>query len=190
MPTPLGHAIVGLAAYAAFTKKSGKIPSKKEAGIALLCSYAPDLDFIPGLIMGNHFAYHHGPTHSLLFGIIFGFILSVLLGRHRPHPFWKGAGIYVFLVWIHILLDMCIVNNRPIAEQGLNLFYPFSSHLIKSPVDIFFVDAGSFGSIYPQHVFTVDNLFEFGLEIVVAAAVGFILYRLITMIQRKTGFYG
>lgn len=190
MPSPIGHGIIGLAVYAGLANQENRktFLTKKEITIGLLCSYAPDLDFLPGLITGKHFQFHHGPTHSLIFGMVFGFTLSFLLGRFRPETFWKGAGIYAFLVWMHVILDGFIVDNRPLVAHGIKIFYPFSDITFKSPIDIFFLDLGLKGSIDPRFIFTRENLVPLFQEIIVAIILGALLYGSIVYIREWFNF--
>ncbi|MCG6537824.1 MAG: metal-dependent hydrolase [Syntrophales bacterium LBB04] len=190
MPSPIGHGIIGLAVYAGLANQENRSTflTKKEIVIGLLCSYAPDLDFLPGLITGKHFQFHHGLTHSLIFGIVLGGILSLLLGRFRPETFWKGAGIYSLLVWIHVVLDGFIVDNRPLVAHGLRIFYPFSDITFKSPIDIFFLDLGIKGSIHPRNIFIRENLLPLFLEIVVAITLSALLYALIKFTRKRFNF--
>ena len=117
--------------------------------LALAASYIPDLDFIPGIVIGDHFAFHHGPSHSLLFGLIAGLAFAAFSWKVLPFSFGKRTLFYSSLVWIHILLDMSIIDTRVDDTPGVQLFYPFSSVYVKSPVDLFFVDVGSKGSLNP-----------------------------------------
>ena len=75
MPTPLGHGIIGLALYGGAARTPGQKLKLTLSGTALAfaASYIPDLDFIPGIVIRDHFAFHHGPSHSLLFGLIADF---------------------------------------------------------------------------------------------------------------------
>lgn len=190
MPSPIGHGIIGLAVYAGLANQENRktFLTKKDIVVCLLCSYVPDLDFLPGLITGKHFQFHHGLTHSLIFGIVFGVILSSLLGRFRSQTFWKGAGIYTILVWMHVVLDGFIVDNRPLVAHGIKLFYPFSDSTFKSPIDIFFLDLGLNGSIHPRHIFTRENLIPFFQEIIVAVILGTLLYGLIKYYRKRFNF--
>ena len=65
MPSPIAHSLAGVALYQVRPERRHQL-----ALLALLVVAAnlPDLDFIPGMIMGNADRYHHGPSHSLFVG--------------------------------------------------------------------------------------------------------------------------
>jgi membrane-bound metal-dependent hydrolase YbcI (DUF457 family) len=64
MATPLGHALAGYAVY-----NLAKAPQRSDGwGLPLLCVFmatAPDLDFLPGLLVGKPALFHQSITHSL-----------------------------------------------------------------------------------------------------------------------------
>ncbi|MFQ5584839.1 MAG: hypothetical protein ACE5GL_10425 [Calditrichia bacterium] len=70
MPSPIGHSLAG---YVIASFKSGSLFNKNLSTVLLFVFVAnvPDLDFIPGLIIGKPNIYHHGVSHSLGVGIFF-----------------------------------------------------------------------------------------------------------------------
>jgi hypothetical protein len=55
MPLPIAHSAAGLAGYLAFEKRDLKSHPKQELllGLCLFLANLPDLDFIPGLLIGE-----------------------------------------------------------------------------------------------------------------------------------------
>lgn len=51
----------------------------------LVVADAPDLDFIPDLLVGDTGRYHHGITRSMGFAAFFGFVFSMFLYLHSSH---------------------------------------------------------------------------------------------------------
>jgi inner membrane protein len=91
---------------------------------------AADLDFVPGLLVGDLGRFHHGPAHSLTFAILFGGVAAVL-SRCRGAHF-----VVAFLLYAsHLALDYLVQDPTP--PFGLQLFWPFSSEYHMSPFAFF-----------------------------------------------------
>jgi hypothetical protein len=138
MATPYGHALVGLSLLNFWFPQTG--PFRKKTlmvyGLAVLGAWAPDLDFIPGLFLGNPSRFHHGPFHSL--GLVLG--LSLLLGLwvkffiKTRSPF-KTATLVFALVFSHLLLDF--FTEDPMPPIGFPFFWPVFKTTFLSPLSIF-----------------------------------------------------
>src|ERR1044071_7547790 len=63
MPSPVGHSLAGLIAYQIAPEIDGMARGRVVA-LYLLAANAPDLDFLPGLIVGDPNRFHHGISHS------------------------------------------------------------------------------------------------------------------------------
>ena len=77
--TPIGHMLAG---YAAQGIAPG--PHLRRAPMLLLAvtmANAPDLDFVPGLVVGAPALYHQGVTHSLALGLTVAFVAAIVLRR-------------------------------------------------------------------------------------------------------------
>ena len=101
---------------------------------AVLTANLPDLDMLPGLLMGDPGVFHRQWTHSLTLAIAAGIVFSQLA---RDWKFPKGrwgiwaAGLYAG----HVLLDMLVADVRPPA--GVQLLWPFSMAYYISPITVF-----------------------------------------------------
>jgi hypothetical protein len=85
---------------------------------------APDLDFVPGILIGNMRAFHHGISHSLGFAGLLTAAAFLLLRRFEPAAASRGA-VMAFLSCIsHVLLDLISVND---GSRGVPLLWPVSS---------------------------------------------------------------
>ena len=73
MCSPLGHALAGAVIYYGCQRAGMPVPSIASACMAAIL---PDLDFIPGLLVGNANKYHRGFTHSLAGVMIAALILT------------------------------------------------------------------------------------------------------------------
>lgn len=134
MPYPLGHTAIGLTTYELNGQKA--TPSKRVWVFlfVLLLSNLPDFDILVGLLTtGNAAAFHRGPSHSLLFAIIMGFIASKIAKRLSAIP-PLGFGLCTALIFSHVMADL-IFTSTPVS-----LFWPFEVHFstgISSIGDVF-----------------------------------------------------
>jgi inner membrane protein len=89
----------------------------------IIGSLIPDIDNFAGFLGPELYLIHHrGVTHSILGGIgiaaILGFLYSVLKGSYSRK---KSISVALFLIVIHIFLDM-------ITSYGTQILYPFTNH--------------------------------------------------------------
>jgi membrane-bound metal-dependent hydrolase YbcI (DUF457 family) len=103
----------------------------------LLSASAPDLDFLPGILLGNESLFHRGAGHSLAGSFLYG--LSVLVPALILTRSWRkalqaaalGAGLFLS----HLLLDL--VGRDPSPPHGIQVFWPFSDVYLVSPWHLF-----------------------------------------------------
>lgn len=136
MATPIGH---GLAGYT--VRRLGVAPGDVDArplsACCVLLSLAADLDFLPGLLLGQPALFHQGPSHSLAFaagaGLLAVGLYARAIGTNRsPVALWVlFFGAYAS----HLVLDLFGSDNR--APYGIPLFWPVSETSILSPVHVF-----------------------------------------------------
>lgn len=117
MPSPIGHALGGIAAG------WGGVPRRDVAGAAILAAIAsaPDLD----LLMHAH----RGSSHSVGAALIVGAIAWVVTRRPR----WGAA---VALAWAsHVLLDWMSNDTRP--PVGVMALWPLTHDYYRSSLEVF-----------------------------------------------------
>lgn len=124
MSTPLGHMLAGSAA--AVTAGS-RTPTLRVLAVGALAGGAPDLDFLPGLILGDPARFHHGPSHSLLFAVLVAGLAWLLASRHRGAWALAAGAAYAS----HLLLDALTVDPSP--PVGIQLLWPVSDAYVASP---------------------------------------------------------
>lgn len=133
MPTPVGHSLAGFAISLAAGERAVRHPWLA-AGALVALANMPDLDFLPGYLIGVPRAYHWGPAHSiaaaLLAGLVAGFVARALSGRFLPF-FALGSAAY----GSHLLLDY-LLGPGPVSV-GLQLFWPISAERFIAPVAVF-----------------------------------------------------
>jgi membrane-bound metal-dependent hydrolase YbcI (DUF457 family) len=119
MPSPIGHALGGIAAG------WGRVPRRDMAGAAILAavSLAPDLDLLPV------FQTHRGPSHSIGAAALAGAIAWLITRR----PAWAAS---VSLSWAsHIVLDWMSNDTRP--PLGVMALWPLTSEYYKAGFEVF-----------------------------------------------------
>lgn len=133
MPTPVGHALGGVAVYLAARNKASLQGGLAFASACLATSLLPDLDFAIGPFAGR--SYHHYFSHSLGFAALFA-VAAYLLARAaaRAQPL-RDAAILLAVYLSHIFLDLLAKDTSP--PFGVQLFWPFSDTFIISPLLIF-----------------------------------------------------
>ena len=130
MPLPLGHTAIGWAAYE--TANVSSPPTVDHTITSRITSFAyitllanlPDLDVLFGLVLnGNGASLHRGPTHSLLFALLAGYLASKGWRLWRRIPRF-GVGLCVMLVLSHVAADM-LLTDAPVS-----LLWPLEIHYL------------------------------------------------------------
>ena len=118
MPLPLGHTAIGLITYETAVGDSAFRRWKRFVFIAILANL-PDIDVIIGLLLKwNGNAFHRGPTHSLVFAIIAGFLAYVAARRCLGIP-GISYRLSVMLILSHVLADAFLTDG------AVSFFWPF-----------------------------------------------------------------
>jgi membrane-bound metal-dependent hydrolase YbcI (DUF457 family) len=121
MPSPIGHLLGGAAVYAGGTTCDTR--STALLVIALVGSTVPDLDFLPGILIGDLRAFHHGISHSFALAMLFGAVIFVFV-RAIDKALAKRAAAFALLAYSsHVMLDF--VNVNP-GTLGVPLLWPVS----------------------------------------------------------------
>ena len=162
MPTPIGHALAGIAIAA-----MPRAAQPKAAHVAALAFFAaaPDLDLVLRLADGmNH---HRGPSHSFAAAAIasvMGFVLR-RFGADLPSGGLIGAA------WgSHVALDYFgLDTSPPIGEMAL---WPFSNRFFASSVSVFYDVPRSFVLEAIMH-----NALAVAIELVILGPVAWLCWR-------------
>ena len=163
MPTPVGHALAGLA-VAGLAGRRSNLPAS-HVGALIGCSLAPDLDLILRFVDGaNH---HRGPTHSVTAALLAGLIGAALARLRFDAP--KAWAISA--AWgSHVLLDYLGVDTSP--PSGEMALWPISSAFFVSPIQIFYDVPRAFTLVATMH-----NLQAVSIEVVVMAPIAWFVWR-------------
>ncbi len=140
MPT-IGH--LGIALPINKTIMRGK-NTKKILYFSLLCSVAPDFDFL-GFIFGveyGAFFGHRGFSHSIFFSIVFAFLITLIFFRKNNEEVVRVKSKYFLLLLInfslvgisHGFLDMLTNGSLGVAyfSPFLNTRFDFGMVLIEA----------------------------------------------------------
>ncbi len=132
MATPFGHSLAGYAVY------SSSGANRQDRGVKLILlsvfmAVAPDLDLLPGLLLGKPVLYHGSITHSL--GFAFGISLGIATLYHlRGKPFSAIFKLCFIAYTSHLVLDFIGPDGR--TPYGIPLFWPLSAEHFISPVPL------------------------------------------------------
>lgn len=127
MPSPLVHSLAGLALGRFSQPETTRRERLLLSGALVFAANAPDLDFIPGILIGDPGRFHHGPAHSLFAAAMLGLGAALVVQRagwNSPRRF----GLLVGLAFtVHLLLDMLSTDNG--IRHGVPLLWPYDESL-------------------------------------------------------------
>lgn len=177
MPSPIAHSAAGLAIYIASRDNFETRPfGLRDMLLGAYCAFLanlPDLDFVPGIFIGRANAYHHGVTHSILFGLLAGPVCYAFAYRlFREAPVRRGLLCCTAAVLSHILLDY--ISQDSVNPGGLPLFWPFSATFHVMPIPLFgdITRSGRGGFLKFMHsLFNANNLRSAVVELCFSLAV-------------------
>jgi membrane-bound metal-dependent hydrolase YbcI (DUF457 family) len=167
------HTAAGYLAYEAVRPASAHRPGLLAA--AVLLANGPDLDFVPGILLGHPGAFHRGITHTVLAVVVVA--AAVALGaRLTGRRGWRAAAAWAGAVYAsHLLLDFFTVDAVP--PCGARFLWPFSDAYYLSPHAVLpeiIIDGRSVGGL-TQSLITPRTYPVWGQEVallvVVVAAV-------------------
>jgi len=132
VPSPLAHAIAGLAVHIG-TARPEEIAARRRTLVTLGAAVAPDLDFGWRLLDGVH--HHQAQGHSVGGGMADAALLAAGAGARRaPRPL--ALGLAALMGWCsHLVLDFLNVDTT--VPIGLMALWPFSDGYFKSPWPLF-----------------------------------------------------
>lgn len=100
--------------------------------LVVVAANLPDLDFLPGLMVGDEGHFHRGASHSLLVAGLAASMLGLLL-RHRLGGFRRVAGWSFLAIASHLVLDI-IVPDPSGKGSGIALLWPFIDVEVSAPI--------------------------------------------------------
>jgi inner membrane protein len=162
MPSPIGHSLLGYAFYTAF--RPCGVYNLKLIGLCLFAANAADLDFVPGLLIGDPNRFHHGISHSLGFAALFALIFGSL--RLLGPSFWTNVASFFCLYFSHVAIDYFSIDNS--FPYGVPFFWPLTYDYYIAPF-AFLPDIrrSSVGSEFFGSLFTLHNLWAVTVESII-----------------------
>ena len=130
MATPLGHSLAGYA-ICQFATPKASYPSRDWQLLSISMANLPDLDFLPGFLIGRPALYHQGITHSVGFALLISLGTAIICRLHRK-PFSAAFSLCFLSYLSHLLLDMLSPDGR--LPYGIPLLWPLSSVYFTGPV--------------------------------------------------------
>lgn len=190
MASPLGHSLAGIALGRMFGVGGGT-PSLKWYVFAAFAANAADLDFLPGLLIGNINRFHQGPTHSFAAALFFGGLVAIVVRRGSSSAIRVGMAGGLFYA-SHLLLDFFGHDIR--SPFGIPLFWPLlSAHFISAWPIFRGVKHGVPGedfSTFWGHLFSYENLLTLGLEALVLSPIVLLCWVACRRTERIEGIGG
>ena len=155
MPSPLGHALGGVAIGLAASGAARPIGHDRLRLTALFAclGMAPDLDLLVGM--------HSGPTHGLGAALIAG-VIAYLSSRGRPHERVRFSSACALAYASHTLLDA--LGTDTLSPIGIMAFWPVSQGYYQTGLHVFMAVSRR---IHQPHLFWAQNLTAIAREIVI-----------------------
>jgi inner membrane protein len=131
--TPVGHSLAGFAVSSFFVQPTHRHRISLLALVVVMAN-APDLDFIPGILIGKPALYHHGITHSLGLAVLISLAAATIMRIDKISL--AGRFRICFLAYVsHLVLDLFGPDER--FPYGIPLLWPVGSKYFISPVQLF-----------------------------------------------------
>jgi hypothetical protein len=137
MPSPVGHALAGVAIHALSARNAQEMRSlPRAAGVALL-ALGPDMDFaVEWLGIGYR---HQGELHSAGMAVAVGVACAIAAALSGVTSARRGAWIAAAAWLSHVALDIFSIDTSP--PFGPMALWPLSRRHAHSPVPVF-LDVG------------------------------------------------
>lgn len=135
MPSPIGHTLTGVCLFVFVRNQVSTKQVQKLLLLLVAVSNLPDIDILPGLLVGDPRAFHRQATHSFTIAILLGIFSNIIATKLAQKEARKWGGWISILYGSHILLDLFVVDRRP--PFGVQALWPFSQDYFISPFSIF-----------------------------------------------------
>jgi membrane-bound metal-dependent hydrolase YbcI (DUF457 family) len=180
MPTPVGHALGGLAtAWLSRASSRTKQPAFRRHWIlpaaCVVAAVVPDVD----ILLGGHRSYTHSVGAALIAGIV-TWVLVRVRARTENHRATLVALTITVAYGTHILLDWLGKDTAP--PFGVMALWPFSSRFYISGVDLFLETSRRY---WKPSEFILGNLKALALEMIILGPIALLAWALARRRARK-----
>jgi len=131
MCSPVGHSLAGYAFYQACGGKGKLARNWWKIVLYIFAANAPDLDFLPGIFVGDANRFHHGISHTLGFSLLFA-LCMYMIPRFRTK---KDFAIFFSLYFGHVVIDFLTADSS--TPFGVMFFWPFTQKYFISSFSLF-----------------------------------------------------
>ena len=138
MATPVAHCLAGVSLFYLsrnYVASRGMHTSKYVLALLLIGTNLPDLDFLPGLLVGSPGQFHRAFSHSLVFGVLVTLPLLIYLKAARV-----PACITISLLWFTAIFSHLVIDwmSLDVADPaGIELLWPMSEERFMTDPSIF-----------------------------------------------------
>lgn len=168
MSSPIGHSLAGYV-ISSYRSKSLKPENLKILAFYIFIANAPDLDFVPGFLIGKPNLYHHGISHSIGIGILISILLPIFINMKKKKFAKRDFLIILVLYSSHLLLDLFSIDGRP--PLGIPFLWPVSDKYfmipLLPPVWHSSLDHATIGQ-FMAGIFSMHNFYVIFLEVTLA----------------------
>ena len=183
MPLPVGHTLAGYCLHETNGLAFFKKPWQTLLFFAVLANL-PDIDFLPGFLLGNPNMFHHGIVHSLGTAVAVGALGAWYFSRENDR-FWVYFAIIAGVFYSHLVLDF--FNDDTRSPIGVMLFWPLSAEYFQSPWVLFLsVEKSSDSATFFRSLITLHNAQVMLRELLIMVPLAIVarLYRLVSEHRR------
>lgn len=130
MPLPVAHSLAAAAVYVGLDS-DGDRRGWRRLVLAAVIANAPDLDMVPGVLLGDPNRFHHGPSHSLGMTLLVSLAAAALAWWGWRWPLRGrlgstavgGTAVMVGALWAsHVVLDT--LTHDPSEPVGVPILWP------------------------------------------------------------------
>src|SRR6185436_6443435 len=126
---PVAHGLMGSTMVASLASDP-RSHNSRDLFLGALLGIAPDFDYAIHYVPGLGGGWHHGFTHSIIFGCLVGFLMSLCFGGVKL----RSTVVYGLAIISHPILDFFFTESR-----GIELLWPFTPKrfrlMVPSPIE-------------------------------------------------------
>ena len=170
MPLPLLHSVAG---YTIYKSSRPKEPNWKLAASCMVLANVADLDFIPGILVGNPDLFHHSFTHSFTLAVIVGLVAAAAVKVWKKRGFFKTFLISFLAYSTHIILDLLLDANP------LPIFWPLTPGQLTARISGFNIQnihLRGFDNFVCDRFLSLACLKRFTVEMIMTSLAGFCFF--------------